>query len=529
MNKLILSVLFILGAVLSSCSDDEPKEPKDKVDEISMWVAAEIGIMYVPSVEHPIECMLVRTEDDPGEWRQLSFEGIKGFSYERGHEYELRVKRTIMANPPMDRSDRYYELVIIVSDKLVAESEEPVEEIIKSESDIEYQEGCPINKYSISDRFVVNDEGSISYGDGQSAPSYENARIWFENILDMADPNWVEYQTILYQATYSYVISPLSENIRLVSNKSHGPMFKDVIPENEFNHIIQNMGPGEELRYVLIFANVYKKGIQKLEFVIAKTGEPSDNYKFKLVNAGVMPFMNDDFAVPAPFDNVSYKITDNHERFQAIGFPEFTQCYDSIVWCADGLPNTVRIYERQSTADSTEEHFTARWSTHFFKSGEIKNHLKGYRDGKVIYSTSLTTYLYERNFLCYDWIEGSIALQNPGNTGIYCLLDSEYEYQAGHTQEMNGTRYASINVWNKTGLPAADFLSVAQEALTKLMADNIGQAQSASGKVGAFKCLPSEGVEAIEFWENKTTRVLLLHRLPDENGLEKYYLHFEAK
>ncbi len=439
------------------------------------------------------------------------------------------VLHTIMANPPMDSSDRYYELVRIVSDKLIAESDVPVEETIKSESDIEYQEGCPINKYSISDRFVVNDEGSISYGDGQAAPSYDNARIWFENILDMADPNWIEYQSIPYQATYSYVISPLNEKIRLVNNKSYGPIFKDVIPENEFNHIKKNMSPGEELSYVLVFANVYKKGIQKLEFVISKAGEPSDNYKFKLVDAGVMPFMNDDFAVPAPFDNISYKITDNYDRFQAIGFPEFTQCYDSIVWCADGLPNTVRIYERQSTAGSTEEHFTAQWSTHFFKSGEIKNHLKGYRNGKVIYSTSLTTNLYERDFLCYDWIEGSIVLQNPSNTRIFCLLDSRFEYQAVGTREMNGTRYASINVWNKTGLPEAEFLLIAQEALTKLMADNIGQAQSVSEKVGAFKCLPSEGVEAIKFWENKTTRVLLLHRLPDENGFEKYYLHFEAK
>ena len=62
------------------------------------------------------------------------------------------------------------------------------------------------------------------------------------------------------------------------------------------------------------------------------------------------------------------------------------------------------------------------------------------------------------------------------------------------------------------------------------MADNIGQAQNATGKTGLFKCLPSEDVEALKFWENKTTRLLLLHKLPDEEyGLEKYYLHFEAK
>ncbi|MCM1349259.1 MAG: hypothetical protein NC338_07600 [Firmicutes bacterium] len=258
--------------------------------------------------------------------------------------------------------------------------------------------------------------------------------------------------------------------------------------------------------------------------------ELADNYKFKLVQGSLMPFMNDDFGAPAPFDNITYRITDFYGRHQVFGFPEFTQPYDSIVWCADGFPNTVRIYERRNTATSAEEHFSSQWSTHFFKSGEVKHQLKGYRHGEVIYSTSLTTYLYERDFLCYDWNEGSVVLQNPGNTGIYCQLDSRYEYQAGHTQEKNGTRYAHINVWNKNAVPEKEFLLAKQDALIKLMADIIGAGVSALGRVESFKCLPTEGVEAVKFWENKTTRILLLHELPDEDyGLEDYYLHFEAK
>ena len=254
-----------------------------------------------------------------------------------------------------------------------------------------------------------------------------------------------------------------------------------------------------------------------------------DKYKFKLVSAGLMPFMNDDFTVPAPFDNVSYRITNYYDSYQALGFPEYTQYYDSIVWCADGFPDTVRIYERKGGHGSAEEHFTSQWSTHFFRSGEIKNHLKGYRDGEVLYSASHTTYLYERGFLCYDWVKGSVILLNPANTGVYCRLDSKYEYQAVHTQEISGTRYGKINVWNKNATPEADFLSVEQEALMKLMTDNVGQAQEASDRVGLFCCLHEEGNEALKFWENKTTRILLMHKLPDENGFEKYYLHFEAK
>ena len=71
-------------------------------------------------------------------------------------------------------------------------------------------------------------------------------------------------------AIYSFVLSPLTEEIRLVRNLSHGPMFKDVIPENEFTYITQSVKSGEELRYALILVNVEKMGLQKLEFTIKK-------------------------------------------------------------------------------------------------------------------------------------------------------------------------------------------------------------------------------------------------------------------
>ncbi|WP_305156253.1 hypothetical protein [uncultured Muribaculum sp.] len=257
--------------------------------------------------------------------------------------------------------------------------------------------------------------------------------------------------------------------------------------------------------------------------------ELPDEYKFKLVKAGLMPFMNNDFTVPAPFDNIIYRVTDYYERYQPFGFPEFTQHYDSIVWCADGFPNTVRIYERHNSYTTNEEHFNSQLSTYFFKSGEIKNQLKGYLDGKVVYSTSLTTYLYERDFLCYDWVEGSFAIANPSNHGIYCLLDKKYEYTALDAQVMNGTRYGHIGVRNTSGLSEDDRLSYQQDALMSLMACNIGQAQSAAGKLILFKCLPTDGFDAIKYWENKTTRIILLHQLPADDVREKYYLHIESK
>lgn len=270
MNKLIISFLSIVTFLVSACNDDEPK---DVVKEIAMSISSETGVMhdlFDSEGKYPIECMLVMSEDNPGVWETLGFNRIEGFIYERGHEYELRVKRTILANPPMDASDRSYSLIRILQDRLVTEPEIPVDKEIKSEEDIEYYELCPLDKYAIDHEFIVDGNGEVFYTNGSSLPFYGAARIYLKDILDKADPNWVKFQSVPYMAIYSFVLSPLTDEIRLVHNESSGPMLKNVIPENEFTHITQTMTSGEELHYALILANVNKKGLQKLEFTIRK-------------------------------------------------------------------------------------------------------------------------------------------------------------------------------------------------------------------------------------------------------------------
>ena len=55
----------------------------------------------------------------------------------------------------------------------------------------------------------------------------------------------------------------------MVRNDSHGPMFKNVVPEDEFARIMA-MKPNESVSYTLILVNVYKKALQKVEFVVIK-------------------------------------------------------------------------------------------------------------------------------------------------------------------------------------------------------------------------------------------------------------------
>ena len=268
--KKTLNLLFLLLAVfaISSCSSDDD-EIKDSVKEITIYVSSETGESYGFN-STPEECMLVKFDNPNGEWEHLGLYRIEGFTYVKGHEYELRVKMTTLANPPADGYSHKYLLVKIVQDKLVKETETPTDNSVKSESDIEYQELCPYNKYETEDNYIVDGEGNIYKGNGCPKPSYEHSRIYVENVLDKGDDNWVKFNSIPYQAYCSYVISPLTDDIRLVYNEDGGPLFKKVIPESEFEYITKKMNSGEKLQYFLILANVYKKGLQKLKFTITK-------------------------------------------------------------------------------------------------------------------------------------------------------------------------------------------------------------------------------------------------------------------
>lgn len=268
--KKTLNLLFLLLAVfaISSCSSDDD-EKKDSVKEITIYVSSETGESYGFN-STPEECMLVKFDNPNGEWEHLGLYRIEGFTYVKGHEYELRVKMTTLANPPADGYSHKYLLVKIVQDKLVKETGTPTDNSVKSESDIEYQELCPYNKYETEDNYIVDGEGNIYKGNGWPKPSYEHSRIYVENVLDKGDDNWGKFNSIPYQAYCSYVISPLTDDIRMVYNEDGGPLFKDVIPESEFEYITKKMNSGEKLQYFLILANVYKKGLQKLKFTITK-------------------------------------------------------------------------------------------------------------------------------------------------------------------------------------------------------------------------------------------------------------------
>ena len=272
--KLFFSTLFvvIISAIgMVSCNDDD--EPKDKVIEVTMSVSENTDIMYSlfdDNKENPVECMLVMEDGVDQTWRKMSFSGIEWFTYEKGHRYKLRAKKTILANPPADGSAWKYELVEVLEDKEIIGPELPVEATIKYEADIVYEELCPIEKYSVSSPIFVDGNGKIYSSEGNERPSYKNCRIYLNNTLDPTVPDWVKLNSTTYMARYAYVISPLSDKIRLVVASGGGPMLKYIVTEDDFRYMTTTLKEKEQITYVLILANANKKGLQRLELTLER-------------------------------------------------------------------------------------------------------------------------------------------------------------------------------------------------------------------------------------------------------------------
>ena len=119
--KLWRNILVMCAAMLTlaSCSNDDTT---DKVEQVTIYVSADTGVYYDmwldPERENPIMGMQIM-EKGANSWCTVSLYTITGFTYVKGNEYELLVKKTTLANPPQDDVNVRYELIRIVSQKKV--------------------------------------------------------------------------------------------------------------------------------------------------------------------------------------------------------------------------------------------------------------------------------------------------------------------------------------------------------------------------------------------------------------------------
>ena len=114
----IWRIAFVVLAAFSLASCSSNIDNENKVEQVMVYVSAETGVYYDmwldPERENPIIGMQI-LEKGENRWRTVSLYTITGFTYKKGNEYELLVKKTTLANPPQDDVNVRYELISIIS------------------------------------------------------------------------------------------------------------------------------------------------------------------------------------------------------------------------------------------------------------------------------------------------------------------------------------------------------------------------------------------------------------------------------
>lgn len=276
MNKTLAFILcIILSITVTACSDDEPK---DMIKDIMMSVSEEPGVMYDlfdDEGKYPVMCLRVMDEDFPGEWRNLSINAIEGFEYEIGHMYTIRVRRTILANPPADASSYTYKLLSIYEDRVWPSEDEPKEEIIVSrEEDIPYDDKCPYHIYDLyrNGDFVIDKSGKIGYHgyDKFDYLGYDDIALHLEFAIPKGSPDFLEFNRWGKMAYCAYVISPLTDKVEKVRLDKGNLYLKKIISKDLYDEIVTKYESGTTLQYSLVLANIDGYGLQKVRFSITK-------------------------------------------------------------------------------------------------------------------------------------------------------------------------------------------------------------------------------------------------------------------
>ncbi len=250
--------------------------------------------------------------------------------------------------------------------------------------------------------------------------------------------------------------------------------------------------------------------------------ELPDEAKFKLKMVQLTPFMGLDTPLAAPFDFLTFRILNHKDEYTFFALPEFVKYYDLIEMSSPNLPDTYCVYDGKGSPSG----FTSQWSSYFYEKMDFPICLKGYKDGKLIYEYSINQVMRERDFLGIDWKNGSVTLANPKTVCIYNILDTRYEFLLTDTQMSNDTPYVRIAVASPDEITDADYLKLQEEGLIWLMKKHLGEKTSLN--VSDFKTLPQDASIA-ETYENKTTRVAIIHQSADDLHEDHYYAIAEPK
>lgn len=280
MNKIVKFLYALLTLVLPmtfcGCIDDD--DLQDKVDDIYLEVS-EITQTSANTnfATGPFEYMLVRTSNEKG-WKYLSIGAIEGFTYEFGHRYELKVRRTTLANPPMDGGGVTYKLLQVVANEDMTKKDEPSEPTYNptSEQELKWLAGCPMNLYTLTpSELDVHPDGKV----GAFAYDIDYGCIALPHSQDMSN-NY--YQKLAYQPYKVYIVEvtrvkpgekPISEPCFKMEYRGHSGFAPSrIIPQSDYDTMMDSATPvGTTFTYRMIVANVHSYAIQQVEFKVTKS------------------------------------------------------------------------------------------------------------------------------------------------------------------------------------------------------------------------------------------------------------------
>lgn len=105
MKLQITFLLLLFATILFSCENNNGDLKQTTIMVASKKVDCEGLIMQ--------KCLLIR-EVDKQNWNFI-YDGIKGFDYKEGFEYEILILEEHIENPPQDGSSILYTLIKVIS------------------------------------------------------------------------------------------------------------------------------------------------------------------------------------------------------------------------------------------------------------------------------------------------------------------------------------------------------------------------------------------------------------------------------
>lgn len=332
---------------------------------------------------------------------------------------------------------------------------------------------------------------TFSYGSGWEWSKFWNMNLWGNDVasdITVQEPITISgsgSNTVTFQCAMG------EPNIfQLVYRKTSNDSYQIV---NEKHRIDVTDNSGDEIKLVYNLPSVEKFKIQLL-----------GDHK---------PLFSDASDGIAPMDKVNFDVVNGHGVFDS----SFAEAYDSLVWSAKGLPDTYTMFAKDTKP------LYRNFSTCFYNEGDVTNYLSGYRDGKIVYSDSIVVAVRNRDFLCFKWDSGKVKgepfeyADNALNKKYgYCITNPYYTDDVVKVSRITVTGSLTSEEVKAALLSLLEGAGVEKVDIDFLTLRNI------------FSRLPGN-IDPVEFYENESTRVLLLRYVNDDSGSETYSLHVEAK